>query len=464
MAAAGEKGKKNDNGIGTAIDFVLSNARLVLGVGGAAMLGIATLAVKRMYDRTLSAPASPSRSNQTEKRSWEEPNWLGSSTRLLTKDMKTTVSRSLQVLPTDPSVFEPDSILSKQPNRKFQADLKKTRLTLSLQDKLVTYYKTSAAVPQMEQSCAKQAAIDICAELRNFIYNKFPDMPLRDMHLSGSLYDDLQVVRADHIQLMVPLSVERNLWSCVPGEETILNLPGFCLLRRENLEYFPRGTSYWDRCVVGGYLCPKAVVATFEKVVAGSINWPAIGSMLGYVIRPVVPSDSLILEVQYEENRRLFIDFLPLVALEDRTAVAKSHRLPRYGNMWRISQRGAETAALIGRDQHDLGCRSLCLKILKAVCRYNLPLSHLTSSHLTNILLHICEKESDWSRGVLADRFLQTLKETVGYLERGELPSAMDPKVNLFSELTAEEVDEMGYFLYSSLTEPEVLLRTRDTD
>lgn len=49
MAGAGErKGKKDDNGIGTALDFVLSNARLVLGVGGAAMLGIATLAVKRV--------------------------------------------------------------------------------------------------------------------------------------------------------------------------------------------------------------------------------------------------------------------------------------------------------------------------------------------------------------------------------------------------------------------------------
>lgn len=46
------KGKKDDNGIGTAIDFMLSNAKLVLGVGGAAMLGIATLAVKRVR-RTL---------------------------------------------------------------------------------------------------------------------------------------------------------------------------------------------------------------------------------------------------------------------------------------------------------------------------------------------------------------------------------------------------------------------------
>lgn len=52
MAGAGQrKGKKDDNGIGTAIDFVLSNARLVLGVGGAAVLGIATLAVKRVSVR-----------------------------------------------------------------------------------------------------------------------------------------------------------------------------------------------------------------------------------------------------------------------------------------------------------------------------------------------------------------------------------------------------------------------------
>ncbi|KAM4721465.1 mitochondrial dynamics protein MIEF1 [Rhinophrynus dorsalis] len=465
MAGAGEKkGKKDDNGLGTAIDFVLSNARLVLGVGGAAMLGIATLAVKRMYDRAISAPASPSRSSQPGKRSWEEPSWLGSSTRLLSKDMKKTVSRSLQTLPTDITALKQvrDPARPKPPSRKSQTDLKKTRLRLSLQEKLFAYYKKHAAIPPLEQSSAKQAAVDICAELRNFIHSKFPDMPLRDMHLSGSLYDDLQVVRADHIQLMVPLAIENNLWSCVPGEETILNLPGFCLLRRENVEYFPRGTSYWDRCVVGGYLCPKTVIATFEKVVAGSINWPAIGSMLGYVIRPVVPSESLILEVQYEENCRLFIDFLPLVAFGEWTAVAKSHRLPRYGNMWRLSQRVAETAALIGRDQQDSGCRCLCLKILKAICRYNLPLSHLTACHLTNILLHICEKESDWSHGALADRFLQALRETVDHLEKGQLPSALDPKVNLFSELTAEEVDEMGYFLYCSLSEPEMLLRTGD--
>ena len=97
-----------------------------------------------------------------------------------------------------------------------------------------------------------------------------------------------QVVTADHAQLMVPMILEKNLWSSVPGEDTIMNMPGFWLVRRENLEYFPRGSSYWDRCMVGGYLSPKSVLEVFEKLVAGTINWPAIGSVLDYVIRPVV--------------------------------------------------------------------------------------------------------------------------------------------------------------------------------
>lgn len=59
-----------------------------------------------MYDRAISAPSSPTRLSQSGKRSWEEPNWLGSSSRLLTQDMKTNLSRSLQTLPTDPSAAD----------------------------------------------------------------------------------------------------------------------------------------------------------------------------------------------------------------------------------------------------------------------------------------------------------------------------------------------------------------------
>lgn len=45
--------RRGEDGITVVIDFLLSNARLVLGVGGAAILGIATLAVKRVSVRTL---------------------------------------------------------------------------------------------------------------------------------------------------------------------------------------------------------------------------------------------------------------------------------------------------------------------------------------------------------------------------------------------------------------------------
>uniref|UniRef100_A0A7N5KN04 Uncharacterized protein n=1 Tax=Ailuropoda melanoleuca TaxID=9646 RepID=A0A7N5KN04_AILME len=115
MAGSGErKGKKDDNGIGTAIDFVLSNAWLVLRVGGAAMLGITTLAVKRMYDRAISAPTSSTHLSHSGKRSWEEPNWMPPPPPPA-PDMKTGLSRSLQSLPTDSSAFDMDTFCPPPP-------------------------------------------------------------------------------------------------------------------------------------------------------------------------------------------------------------------------------------------------------------------------------------------------------------------------------------------------------------
>ncbi|XP_039581295.1 mitochondrial dynamics protein MID51 isoform X1 [Passer montanus] len=469
MAGAGQRrGKKDDNGIGTAIDFVLANARLVLGVGGAAMLGIATLAVKRMYDRAISAPSSPTRLSQSGKRSWEEPNWLGSSSRLLTQDMKSSISRSLQTLPTDPSAPDNVFLLSCRllPTHKAQA--------ICQEESGGAEEVAPPAVPAGEAAGVLPAARGDPgggagsgqAGGRGHLRGA-AQLPARQAarHAPARHVPQRQPLRrpavtADHIQLIVPLMLEQNLWSCIPGEDTIMNIPGFYLVRRENPEYFPRGSSYWDRCVVGGYLSPKTVADTFEKVVAGSINWPAIGSLLDYVIRPAAPPADLTLEVQYDADRHLFIDFLPSLTLGDIVLVAKPHRLAQNDNLWRLSLRPAETARLRALDQGDSGCRCLCLKIFKAVCKLNPALGHLTASQLTNVILHLSQEESDWSQDMLADRFLQALKGLIRYLEAGVLPSALNPKVNLFSELTPEEVDELGYTLYSSLSEPEVLLQT----
>ncbi len=77
--------------------------------------------------------------------------------------------------------------------RSGKADLQKARLRLSLQEHLWAFFQERVLIPSEEQAVARRAALDICAELRIFLHAKLPDMPLREMYLSGSLYDDLQV-------------------------------------------------------------------------------------------------------------------------------------------------------------------------------------------------------------------------------------------------------------------------------
>lgn len=74
-----------------------------------------------------------------------------------------------------------------------QSDLLRARMRLSLQEHLWEFYQNNVNIPTEEQATARRAALDICAELRVFLHAKLPDMPLREMYLSGSLYDDLQV-------------------------------------------------------------------------------------------------------------------------------------------------------------------------------------------------------------------------------------------------------------------------------
>lgn len=79
-----------------------------------------------------------------------------------------------------------------------QSELLRARMRLSLQEHLWDFYQTQVNIPAEEQAKARRAALDICAELRVFLHAKLPDMPLREMYLSGSLYDDLQVASLAH--------------------------------------------------------------------------------------------------------------------------------------------------------------------------------------------------------------------------------------------------------------------------
>lgn len=78
---------------------------------------------------------------------------------------------------------------------------------LTFSERLEQYYRTRVCLSTSEVSRAQERALDIATEIQAFLHTKHPDMPLGEMTLAGSLLDDLQVVKADHACLLVPLQV-----------------------------------------------------------------------------------------------------------------------------------------------------------------------------------------------------------------------------------------------------------------
>ncbi len=263
---------------------------------------------------------------------------------------------------------------------------------------------------------------------------------------------------------MCSIQLESSLWTPIAGEDTFLGHPQYCMVRRENLEYFPRGRSYWDRHLLGGYLSSRLVSEQLGKTVMESMNWPSLTGTLECEVRPVLGSPELKLEIQgltqssYDSGERFYITVLPTVRLGEMTLTAQREITGSFDYVWYQSLYTSETARLAALDKADSGVRRKCLKTLKAVCRNCPSLRKLNGSHLSNVILHMSEKETDWSVSAFADRFLKAITELIGYLEMGILPSYFKPNVNLFQGFTEDEIDEMGFMLYCAVTEPEILL------
>ncbi|XP_058497650.1 mitochondrial dynamics protein MID49 [Solea solea] len=458
--------RRGEDGIAMVIDFLLSNARLVLGVGGAAMLGIATLAVKRLIERAGRA-ADDEKVEQKMAESWEELSLVSASPTLITKGIEGVVMKHVAK-----AARQQKDDLCQQPQMsslevsKPESKTKRLQLcVLSLQERLQQYYHTRAALSPPEILRAQSLALDICTEIQGFLHSRQPDMPLGEMSLGGSLLDDMQVVTADHACLLVPLQLEASLWRLIPGEETLLTHPLHWMVRRVNLEYFPRGRSYWDRYLVGGYLSAEAVVNMFSKAVMDSINWPSISSTMDCLVSPVPGGPDLRLEIRprneegaVSSDDPLFITMLPLLRQEDVVLTAQPELTSPWVNAWHLSLYPWETQRLAQLDATDDGSRKQTLKILKAVCRLNPALRPLESAPLANLILHLSDSESDWCQTSLDIRFQQCITELIGYLEQGVLHSYFKPAVNLLSGLSEDQVDQMGFMLYCAVSEPEILL------
>ncbi|XP_026871545.2 mitochondrial dynamics protein MID49 [Electrophorus electricus] len=469
--------RRGEDGIAAIIDFLLSNARLVLGVGGAAVLGIATLAVKKLIERAGRAP-DDEKPDKKLTDSWEELGLVSASPKLLQKGIegvvmkeitaatkKADLSQALSSSPTPPVTLATPPAERGEP----EAAARCRRLdlcVLTLMERLQQYYSSRVCLSDEEVARAQQRALDIATEIQAFLRAKHPDMPLGEMTLAGSLLDDLQVVKADHTCLLVPLQLEPSLWTPIAGEDTFLGHPQYCMVRRENLEYFPRGRSYWDRHLVGGYLSSRSVTEQLGKPIMESMNWPSLSSTLECEVRPVLGSPGLKLEMlipsdySCSNGEQLFVSVLPTVRLGEMTLTAQPEITGSFDYVWYQSLYASETARLASLDCSDgrSEVRRKCLKTLKAVCR-NCPALHkLIGTHLSNVILHMSEKECDWSESAFADRFQQAITELIGYLEMGVLPSYFKPGVNLLQGLTADDIDEMGFMLYCAVTEPEILL------
>ncbi|NWZ46819.1 MID49 protein, partial [Haliaeetus albicilla] len=457
-----QRGKRQeDSGLGSVLDLLLANARLVLGVSGAAVLAIATLAVKRLIDRATSPrdEGDPKAEQRTLEESWQDLALIKATPKLPKKQRREDLSEPLlsPARPPAPGEAREPRVCSAPPETP-QVEFSPPRC-LTLQEKLLSHYSSRLAVPETQASLAPQLARSICAQLQNFLQIKCPELPFGSLFLSGPLLDGLGALAADHVHLMLPVVLDAALWSLIPGEDTVVRNPQYWMIKRTDLEYFPRGRSPWDRFIVGRYLSSNALNETLHKMLVASINWPAIGSLLGTVIHPVVASQELKLEVKHDQVE-LSIALFPVVEMEDKVLLAA----PPEGlveNLWLESFYRAEVSKLKELDAGDAGARQRCLRILNGICKSHPTLHKLSGSPLTHVVLHLSATSSDWAEESLADRFQQVLEELVGYLEKGVLPSYFNHKINLFCELLEEEIDEMGFMLYRAVSEPELLLKEK---
>ncbi|XP_020033037.2 mitochondrial dynamics protein MID49 isoform X1 [Castor canadensis] len=446
-----KRGKQRDGeGLGSAVDFLLANARLVLGVGGAAILGIATLAVKRLIDRA----TSPRDEDDAKGDSWKELSLL-----------KVTPPRQPQSPAALSQPVSPLSPLSSAPEEPTDTDAQTPPqlsspppLCLTFQEKLLAFERDRVVIPAAHVALAKQLAGDIALELQAYLRNKFPELPFGALMPGGPLYDGLQAGAAEHVRLLVPLVLEPGLWSLVPGVDTVARDPRCWAVRRTQLEFCPRGSSPWDRFLVGGYLSSRVLLELLRKALTASVNWPAIGSLLGCLIRPSVASE-LLLEVQHE-HMELTVSVLVAVP----GASADDHLLLAWpleglaGNLWLQDLYPVEAARLRALDERDAGTRRRLLLLLCVVCHSHPALERLGRGHLTQVVLRLGEEEVNWAEEVLGERFLQALELLVGSLEQANLPCHFNPSVNLLGGLWEEEIDDIGYALYSGLKAPEGLL------
>ncbi|XP_078610425.1 mitochondrial dynamics protein MID51-like [Branchiostoma floridae x Branchiostoma japonicum] len=425
--------------------------KVLAGAAGAAVVGAAAWAAKNFYESSDADPRPPSDLRPPADRAWHESEESSD---------EETREKAKERLPR--------SNASSPYKRASPKQGKMDRKTLL--HKLRRYHDNLVEIPQNEIDMAKEVTQIITAAIRDFIKTKKPELPLGELYPDGHVYDGMKVIRADQTSVMAPMSLDVNMWQLVPGEETVLCVPGWCLIRRQNVDYFPMGTSGWDHFVIGGYLSPRVVMKMFIRMVQESINWPSLSHAFGFQVRPAMRGLTAALDVFYGSDlqHRVHITLTPSIRFENLELVAVPHPaiqragrpdgLESHQNLWRESFLEAERIKLETLED-GIGCHRVCLKVVKAVTETNTELRPLRYEHLLHLLFHLCDKETRWEPDHLVDRYEDMLQYLQGALAQGALLHYFDESVNLFADLRPETLSTMHQVMSLAVSHPASLLQ-----
>ncbi|KAI8500110.1 Mitochondrial [Branchiostoma belcheri] len=420
--------------------------KVLAGAAGAAVVGAAAWAAKNFYESSDAEPGPP------HARPWHESE--ESSDEDTREKAKGRLPRS-----------NTGSPYRKPPQGKQGKMDRKTLL-----HKLTRFHDNVVEIPQNEVDMAKEVTQIVATAIRDFIRTKKPELPLGELYADGHVYDGLKVIRADQTTVVVPMSLDVNMWQLVPGDETVLCVPGWCLIRRQNVDYFPMGSSGWDHFVIGGYLSPRVVGKMFTRLVQESINWPSLSHCFGFQVRPKMRGLTAALDVYYGSDlqHRLRVTVTPAIRFESLELVATPHpallRTERpdgvesFQNLWRESFMEAERIKLETLED-GVGCHRACLRVVKAVTETNTELRAIRYEHLLHLMFHLCDKETRWQPDDLADRYEDMLQYLQGSLAKGALLHYFDESVNLFADVDTETLQTAHRVLTLAVAHPASLLR-----
>lgn len=263
------------------------------------------------------------------------------------------------------------------------------------------------------------------------------------------------MITPDDFDTFLQLRLDSSQWELIDGKDTLLDSPGYALVKRSNQEFFKVGSVPWDRFLVGYYLSPQKILQYFQALLQRSVG----PGKKRFTIEPSVKENSLSVTVIYGSDQKLRLNIIPMVKIGDITMAGRLHPkfalfgMDGYKNLWRRSYVEEEEAMMKSLTSQN-GCQKDCLRILKAISMndYGSPL-HLVEPYVfKTILFHLSQIEENWDKQVLAERVIDMFMVLDRFLDQRKLPNYFNADVNLFESYTDIYLRELKHYVNHVIT------------